>query len=182
MDANIKLLLIVRDPVKRLVSDYNQFRMKNLDQNQTYPELEELVFTANGEVNTQYPPVRRSIYHDHMKRWLNHFPIDQIHIVNGDAFIKKPWQELEKVEDFLQIDPIINENNFFFNTTKGFYCGRDIRIKGVWSCVKEKCLSKAKGRPKPPLKKGTVSQLTEFFKPHNNQFYELINQTFSWPT
>ena len=48
MDPNIKLLLIVRDPVKRLVSDYNQFRTKNLDQNQTYPDLEELVFTADG--------------------------------------------------------------------------------------------------------------------------------------
>ena len=48
VDPNIKLLLIVRDPVKRLVSDYNQFRTKNLDQNQTYPDLEELVFTADG--------------------------------------------------------------------------------------------------------------------------------------
>ena len=101
MDPNIKLLLIVRDPVKRLVSDYNQFRTKNLDQNQTYPELEELVFTANGEVNVQYPPVKRSIYHEHMKRWLRHFPIDQIHVVNGDSFIVQPWIELEKIERFV---------------------------------------------------------------------------------
>ena len=181
MDPNIKLLLIVRDPVKRLVSDYNQFRTKNLDQNQTYPELEELVFTANGEVNVQYPPVKRSIYHEHMKRWLRHFTIDQIHVVNGDSFIVQPWIELEKIERFLEIDSVITENNFFFNSTKGFYCGRDVRIKGVWSCVKEKCLSKAKGRPKPPLKEGTVNQLTEYFRAHNSLFYKLVNQTFSWP-
>ena len=138
-------------------------------------------FKLVGDVNAQYPPVRRSIYHDHMKRWLRHFPINQIHVVNGDAFIMQPWIELQKVEKFLQIDPVITENNFFFNSTKGFYCGRDVRIKGVWSCVKEKCLSKAKGRPKPPLKEGTVKALTEYFKLHNNLFYKLINQTFSWP-
>lgn len=31
-DPNVKLLLILRDPVKRLISDYNQFRFKNLNQ------------------------------------------------------------------------------------------------------------------------------------------------------
>ena len=181
MDPNIKLLLIVRDPVKRLVSDYNQIRAKNLNQNRTYPESEELVFTSNGEINVKYPPVKKSNYHEHMKRWLRDFPIEQIHIVNGDEFVFQPWVELKKIETFLQIHPIITENNFFFNHTKGFYCGIDIRIKGVWSCKKGKCLSKDKGRPKPPLKEGTVSKLTEYFKTHNSLFYKLVNQTFSWP-
>ena len=48
MDPEIKLLLILRDPAKRLVSDYNQFRSKNLDQGKEYPELEELLFTSEG--------------------------------------------------------------------------------------------------------------------------------------
>ena len=48
MDPNVKLLLILRDPAKRLVSDYNQFRNKNLDKGQEYPDLEELLFTPEG--------------------------------------------------------------------------------------------------------------------------------------
>lgn len=116
-----------------------------------------------------------------MKRWLKHFPRDQIHIVDGDNFIKAPWEETEKVENFLQIPHAINRDSFFFNGTKGYYCGRDVREKGVWTCKKDKCLSKTKGRPKPPLKTGTEKKLTEFFRSYNALFYQLVNQTFSWP-
>ena len=41
-----KMLLIFRDPVKRLISDYNQFRSRHLDAGGTYPPLEELLFTV----------------------------------------------------------------------------------------------------------------------------------------
>jgi len=182
MDPNVKLLLIIRDPVKRLISDYNQFRTKNLDSGGTYPDLEDLAFTPSGEINVRYPALQRSIYHEHMARWLKHFPPEQILVINGDSFIKRPWIEVNKIEDFLHVPSVVTEDNFFFNNTKGFYCGREIRTKGVWSCSKEKCLSKAKGRPKPPLKDGTVEKLVEFFKPHNALFYEMMNETFGWPT
>ena len=90
----------------------------------------------------KYPPLQRSIYHLHMKRWTQHFSSNQLHVIDGDKFIKEPWLELQYIENFLNITPIIESKNFFFNNTKGFYCSRDIREKGVWSCTKEKCLSK----------------------------------------
>jgi len=71
LNRDVKLLLIVRDPVKRLISDYNQFRTKNLDQGQSYPDLEDLVFTEDGNINLNYPPLQRSIYHHHMTRFVN---------------------------------------------------------------------------------------------------------------
>ncbi len=181
MDPNIKLLLIVRDPVKRLVSDYNQFLQKNLKAGSDYPPLEELLFTPNGSLNMRYPALQRSIYHVHMARWYKQFPKSNIHIVDGDNFIKAPWAELAQVESFLNVQPVITEQNFFFNSTKGFYCAREVRTKGVWSCQKDKCLSKAKGRPKPKIVQTTLDKLTDFFRPHNAKFYELVNQTFSWP-
>ena len=182
MNPDIKLILIIRNPVKRLVSDYNQFRTKNLDLGREYPTLEEKVFTANGNINKSYPALRRSIYYHHMKRWLQHFPMQQLHIVDGDHFIREPWNELQKIESFLEIPPYIDNKNFYFNSTKGFYCSRDIKESGVWSCTKDKCLSKSKGRPKPPMKEETFDKLTEFFKPYNTKFYELINRTFEWPS
>ena len=181
MDPEMKLLLILRDPAKRLVSDYNQFRSKNLDQGKEYPELEELLFTSEGEINGRYPPLQRSIYHVHMRRWLRHFPRKQLHVINGDQFIRSPWSELQKVENFLEVEPMITENNFFFNSTKGYYCGKDIRESGPWTCVREKCLSSAKGRPKPPLKEGTLTALRDFFRPHNEILYKQINETYRWP-
>lgn len=63
-----KLLLIVRDPVKRLISDYNQFKSKNFREGKEYPDFEELIFNDEGMVDVSYPPVQRSIYHHHMTR------------------------------------------------------------------------------------------------------------------
>ena len=96
MDPGVRLILILRDPVKRLISDYNQFRSRHLEQGNNYPTLEELVFTREDEVNTAYPVLQRSIYHLHMSRWLVHFPLEQIHIVHGEKFIESPWTELNK--------------------------------------------------------------------------------------
>ena len=48
-----------------------------LDAGGTYPSLEELLFTVRGEVNENYPPLQRSLYHKHMSRWYDHFPREQ---------------------------------------------------------------------------------------------------------
>ena len=93
-----KLILIVRNPVSRLISDYNQFRSNTLSRNMSYPSLEELVLKESGEILSTYPPVQRSIYHLHMQKWLSIFPRQQIMVIDGDNFIQKPWAELEKLK------------------------------------------------------------------------------------
>ena len=115
-----------------------------------------------------------------MKNWLEYFPLEQIHIIDGDIFSKKPWIEMQKVEKFLQIPPVITQENFFFNSTKGFYCGREIRKREIWTCIREKCLKESKGRKPQPLQNGTMDQFKEFFQHHNKQFFQLINRTFDW--
>ena len=50
MDPNIKLLLIVRDPVMRLISDYTQ----QIATKYTNKSFNELALLPNGEVNEQY--------------------------------------------------------------------------------------------------------------------------------
>ena len=86
------------------------------------------------------------------------------------------------VEKFLNLTSEITENNFFFNASKKFYCAREVRTRGVWQCTREKCLSKAKGRPKPPISQGTIERLAAFFTPHNKMFYDLVNRDFGWPS
>ena len=179
-----KLLIIVRHPVTRLISDYNQFRSNNLDKGETYPELESLVLTETGQVDASYPPVIRSMYHLHMSRWLDTFPSHQIHVVDGDSFIRTPWSELGTIESFLGLRSELKETNFYFNSSKGFYCGRQevVRKDSEWSCVRNKCLSASKGRPKPPVSPELVSKLTQFFVPHNNIFFNLTGKQFDWNT
>ena len=64
---------------------------------------------------------------------------------------------------------------------QGFYCARHVRQAGLWECVKRRCLSSKKGRPKPPLLPGTTDKLNKFFTEHNQRFYELVGQDFMWP-
>ena len=52
MDPNVKLLLIVRDPVKRLISEYNQHKYKHMrDSKAKFPEFEEYVFLDGNKIN-----------------------------------------------------------------------------------------------------------------------------------
>jgi len=47
-------------------------------------------------------------------------------VVDGDNFIQQPWAEQERVEKFLDLPHELSEDNFYFNTTKGFFCGRQV--------------------------------------------------------
>ena len=49
------------------------------------------------EINRSYTAIKRSIYVRHLQRWLQYFPPSQIHIVDGDNMISRPWEELSKV-------------------------------------------------------------------------------------
>ena len=118
-----------------------------------YPNLDTFVLTEAGAVDPGYPPVVRSMYHQHMTRsgkhgqnmfsqctprWLNTFPMTQIHVVDGDKFIRAPWDELRLLETFLGLEPELTEENFYFNKSKGFFCGRqEVRRRASeWSCVR----------------------------------------------
>jgi hypothetical protein len=77
-------------PFKKVFNCF-QFRWKHLGSGKSYPSLEELLLHPNGSINVDYPPIKRSLYHVHMKRWTKLFPMNQIHIVDGEKFIKEPW-------------------------------------------------------------------------------------------
>ena len=61
-------VLIIRNPVDRMISDYNQFRSRHMDRGNDYPPLEHFLFTENGNINIGYQPLQRSIYHYHLVR------------------------------------------------------------------------------------------------------------------
>lgn len=174
-----KLLMIIRDPVKRLISDYNQFYHNNLDKGEEYPHIETFLSTSDGGINANYPPLRRSLYYKHMAEWLKYFPLEQFYIVDGDKFIKAPWKEIEKVENFLNLPNEVGEDNFYFNATKGFYCGKEIieNVNAEWTCTRNKCLSKSKGRKPPKMNQDLMNKLYDFFEPYNQKFFQLINRT-----
>ncbi|XP_077206322.1 heparan sulfate glucosamine 3-O-sulfotransferase 1-like [Paroedura picta] len=171
MNSSIKLLLILRDPTERVISDYTQVYYNRLESHKPVQLFEDIVI-KNGALNTKYKAIQRSLYDIHMEKWLKHFNLDQIHIVDGNTLIKDPLPELQKVERFLNLPSRIMSSNFYFNQTKGFYC---IRSDG-----RERCLHESKGRPHPVVNSTVLEQLYSYFREHNAKFYKMINHSFDW--
>ncbi|CAL8395043.1 unnamed protein product [Arctogadus glacialis] len=175
MNSSIKLLVIVREPTTRAVSDYTQVLEGKERKNKTYHTFEELaVDEATCEVNTKYKAVRTSIYTHHLERWLHFFPAEQLHVVDGDRLISDPLPELQRVERFLHLPAAISRANLYFNATRGFYCLR-------FSPLFNKCLAGSKGRTHPAVDASVVQKLRRFFHPFNQKFYQITGRTFDWP-
>ncbi|KAG7282251.1 hypothetical protein CRUP_038419 [Coryphaenoides rupestris] len=104
MNPAVRLLLIVRDPAERLVSDYTQVLHNRLERHKPYQPLKEILL-HQGAINPQYKALQRSLYHQHLAHWLEVFPREQIHVVDGDALIRDPFPELQKAERFLGLPP-----------------------------------------------------------------------------
>ncbi|NXP50277.1 HS3S1 sulfotransferase, partial [Heliornis fulica] len=171
MNKSMRLLLILRDPSERVLSDYTQVFYNHMQKHKPYPSIEQFLI-KDGELNVDYKAINRSLYYIHMQNWLKYFPLDHIHIVDGDKLIKDPFPEIEKVERFLKLSPQINASNFYFNKTKGFYCLRD--------SGRERCLHESKGRAHPQVNTRLLEKLHEYFHEPNKKFFELVGRTFDW--
>lgn len=175
MNASVQLLVIVREPTTRAVSDYTQVLEGKERKNKTYHRFERLALdAATRQVNTKYKAVRTSIYTKHLERWLKFFPAEQVHVVDGDRLIADPLPELQLAERFLRLPPRIGRHNLYFNATRGFYC---LRFSRAFS----KCLAGSKGRTHPRVEPSVVAKLQRFFHPFNQKFYQITGRTFDWP-
>lgn len=73
MNASVKLLLIVREPVTRAISDYTQLRSHAATPSssaQVHRSFEQLAIRPDGSVNANYKPLAVSLYHTFTHRWL----------------------------------------------------------------------------------------------------------------
>ena len=173
MNSSIHLLLILRHPTTRLVSDYTQLCAKS--RNESFESFESLVINKDtGQVNTEYRGVQTSIYWQHLSTWLQLFPLRQIHIVDGDNLIVNPIAEISKVETFLGLEHAVKADNIYYNTTRGFYCMKSSRG------LPDRCLGVSKGRKHTEVPVWLTNKLNRFFKPHNERLYRLIHRRFSW--
>jgi hypothetical protein len=133
---DLRLIVVVRDPVTRAVSDYTQAVAKRPD----LPPFERLAFVASQQqnptpanddepapqpaVDTSWGAIKIGLYARHLERWLRHFRRDRIHFVHGERLVTDPAGELALVENFLGLRRLITADWFYFNSTKGFPCLR----------------------------------------------------------
>ncbi len=172
MNSTIKLLLIVRDPVDRAISDYLQVHLNKVAKNKTDKTFEEHAIDEYGNVIASFNPIVRSLYFKYMTFWLRYFSVDQFLILNGASLIYDPYTQVKRVEKFLGLESKISKDMFFYNETKGFYCIRNE--------FREKCLVDSKGRTHPEISPLVIQKLRDFFRPYNMRFYQLVGVDFGW--
>ncbi|XP_075035634.1 heparan sulfate glucosamine 3-O-sulfotransferase 2-like [Mixophyes fleayi] len=173
MSPRVKLIVVVRNPVTRAISDYTQTLSKKPD----IPSFSELAFRnrTSGEVDTSWNAIRIGLYALHLQPWLNHFPISQMHFVSGERLITDPAGEMARVQDFLGLKRLVTDKHFYFNKTKGFPC-----LKKPGGGGAPRCLGKSKGRNHVQINTEDIEQLRDFYRPHNIRFYETVGQDFHW--
>ncbi|ELT88642.1 hypothetical protein CAPTEDRAFT_104042 [Capitella teleta] len=172
-NSSMKILLIVRDPFVRLVSDYMFLKRYDkaphcIEKKYTFEELA-YNFTT-GRVNTRWACLKRSVYFVWFQEWLKFFPREQILVVDGDDFAENnPGTELIRVENFLGVEPLLTEKYFFFNETKGFYCVK-----------KTGCLHEGKGHEPISVAMKVERMIRDYLRPLNRKFYEMVGKDFGW--
>ncbi|XP_073345070.1 heparan sulfate glucosamine 3-O-sulfotransferase 3A1-like [Pagrus major] len=173
MSRDTKLIVVVRDPVTRAISDYTQTLSKKPD----IPSFESLTFKnrTTGLIDTSWSAIQIGIYAKHLDNWLQYFPMGQILFVSGERLITDPAGELGRVQDFLGLKRIITDKHFYFNQTKGFPC-----LKKAEGSSKPHCLGKTKGRTHPNIDPEVVQRLRDFYRPFNMKFYQMTGRFFGW--
>lgn len=173
MSKDTKLIVVVRDPVTRAISDYTQTRSKKPD----IPSFESLTFkniTANV-IDTSWSAVQIGMYARHLEQWLQFFPMSQLLFVSGERLIGDPAGEMARVQHFLGLRREVTHRHFHFNPAKGFPC-----LKRPESNSKPHCLGKTKGRTHPNIHPDVIQRLRDFYKPFNKKFYHMTGHDFGW--
>ena len=169
MNPAMKLILTVKDPVKRAMSAYTHYAAQGKCDTKSRT-FEDTVLSPRGQCEETL--LSNGVYHKHYERWASLFPQSQIHVVNGDSLITDAAKEMAKVETFLGISHYVS-NRLFYSEQKGFYCMKEINNEVL-------CMDDKKGRPPPTVQQKVLKKLRKFFEPHNKIFFEMIGRSFNW--
>nr|XP_054750612.1 heparan sulfate glucosamine 3-O-sulfotransferase 1-like [Lytechinus pictus] len=180
-----KFIIILREPIKRAVSNYMHMLALNashpetitIDKHSSAPRYEikstfrDSVLFPNGTLKTANRLLDSSRYSKYLKQWYSVYPREQILVLDGEEFTQDPLPGLQRVEEFIGIDRYFDDNKFYFNETKGFICLRD---------PFEMCMTSNKGRPHDEVSEDLLKKLRDHFRPFNRKLAKVLNRELSW--
>ncbi|XP_033640370.1 heparan sulfate glucosamine 3-O-sulfotransferase 1-like [Asterias rubens] len=198
---NVKLIIIMRDPVERAVSDFVHLQVTMAQQcpeinlhpvvgndargpvslgaacfnNSKYfisDTFENSVIGLDGAIRYTNQLVSKGVYVKDIRRYLKYFKADQILALDGNAFINDPYPTVKKVESFLGIRDYFTREHFYFDVQKGFFC--------LTKPIPNNCMNPSKGRPHPDISEETLAKLREYYRPYNKALNDLMNVDFNW--
>ena len=173
MNPNIKLLLLVREPACRMVSDYYHTIVRQMGPFNLTAKFSDIV--TKPEFNRVFDYlIQPSFYDVHLRNWLKTFPLQQIMVIrNEDLSTSKLPKILFDVEEYLGL------NHEF-----------DVTFSPKKMCILTRSSAERHKRCFPPDETGackydsehghTLQNLRKVLKPHAVNFEKMVNRTFDW--
>ena len=159
-----KLIIMLRNPVDRTYSHFNHMvrvgreplrfdKAIEAEPDRLAGEAEKIAADPNYStfMHGHYSYLARSRYAEQLPRWLDSFPREQMLIFPSEEQTVSPVAAFQKVLTFLGLDPWM-PNQF------------DIFKQGSYNKM-------------PPA---TRKKLVDYFRPYNQQLYDLLGMKFDW--
>jgi hypothetical protein len=160
----IKLLVLLRNPVDRAYSHYHHERRLGIEtlsfkqaikkeKQRLAGELDKIIKDENYySFNHQhYSYLSRGIYLDQMKLWMSLFSKEQILILRSESFYENPSTVYKKALKFLDL-PLWEFGNY-----KKYNVGR---YQNMGTALRKR--------------------LVNYFEPHNQRLYKYLGTNFNW--
>lgn len=177
-NSSIKLIVLVREPIVRALAHFSYSKhVAKKYQDKFYRCAFD---STSGAINRDCFAIKHSIYDEGMSRYLQLFNRNQIKLIDGDDFKNDPYAVLHDIETFLDIEHVIERKSFVFIKEKGFHCVRSIRNSSSVTCYDKNRGRKDGAKIMNTISNTTMKKLKEFFKPHNDRFFQQISQNFNW--
>lgn len=164
---NAKFILLIRNPIDRTYSHYHHELRKGTEKlsfeeviarepERLAGEREKMIadesyYSANHQ---RYSYLTRSIYVDQINEWFKYFPREQILIIKSEDMHTNLNGTVNQILDFLNVPKHPDfqlKNDQFYNVGK--YDKMDDNMR---------------------------ARLNDYFKPHNERLYKLLNRDFGW--
>ncbi|XP_030848388.1 heparan sulfate glucosamine 3-O-sulfotransferase 2-like [Strongylocentrotus purpuratus] len=190
LDDDLKIIVVIRDPVTRAVSDYVHKLIEvfhgSLPRNESFPITHEgdvlresikdtIIDVSTGRLGDGQQLVRFGQYITDLRGLMEVYSRDQLHILDGEAFIEDPLPSLQRVETFLGVPKFYKRDHFRANPQTGFYCAH-VPERPFYHCANPKL----KGRPHPTLDDDSEGKLRDYYRPFNLQLAKELDLDFPW--
>ena len=159
----VKVIALLRNPSDRAISHYfhnnKRERREKLDIMEAFEteekRLEKVLLEKDYKSNIfrNFSYKRRGHYKEQLDRYFNYFSKDQILVLNSQSFFSNPHDTLMEVFNFVGVNPNFKVKN--------------LKPKNI-------------GRKKESVSIEVYNYLNDYFKPHNEALYKLLNQDFNW--
>ncbi|MBW2269953.1 MAG: sulfotransferase [Deltaproteobacteria bacterium] len=101
---DVKLVYMMRDPVERTVSHWVHFFASGVEMR----PLEE----ALADLSDDNPLIDASLYHKQLQAYLEHFPLERIHVATMEGLSADPTRTMQELFGFLGVDDRFDSPTF----------------------------------------------------------------------